>query len=73
MKLVDLAAFDEKVLAKLEVKKKGKFSYFSEFNLVRNGNHFVGQLPTVEHKPFNVDIYIMKGKQKLFAGFSNLD
>lgn len=73
MKLVDLAIFENEVAAKLEVKKKGKFTYFGEFKLTKHGNHFMGQLPKVEYKPFNIDIYIMQGKQKLFVGFSNLD
>lgn len=73
MKLVDLAVFENEVDAKLEVKKKGKFTYFGDFKLTKHGNHFMGQLPKVEYKPFNIDIYIMQAKKKLFVGFSNLD
>ena len=73
MQLVDLAPFENEVEAKLEVKKKGKFTYFGTFKLTKHGNHYMGQLPKVEYKPFNIDIYIMQGKKKLFVGFSNLD
>ena len=73
MNLVDLSVFNESVDAKLELKKKGKFVYFGEFKLTKHGNHFMGQLPKVEFKPFNIDFYLLKDKQKLFVGFSNLD
>jgi hypothetical protein len=73
MELMDLAAFSETVEARIEVKKKGKFTDVGTFNLKRNGTHFKGQLPKVEYRPFNIDIYLMKGKEKLFVGFSNLD
>lgn len=73
MNLVDLKVFGEEVEAKLEVKKKGKFTYFGTFKLTKHGNHFMGQLPKVEYKPFNIDFFLNKDKQKLFVGFSNLD
>lgn len=73
MKLVDLAAFGPAVSAKLEVKKKGKFTYVGDFALAPHGNHFMGQLPKIEHKPFNIDLFLERGGQKLFVGFSNLD
>ncbi len=73
MTVQDLAAFGEEVEAKLEVKKKGKFNYFGTFKLRKAGNHFEGQLPKVEYKPFNIDLFLTRGPQKLFVGFSNLD
>lgn len=73
MNLLDLAAFGPEVEAKLEVKKKGKFTYFGTFKFTKHGNHFMAQLPQVEYKPFNIDMYLMKDKQKLFVGFANLD
>ena len=73
MNLLDLKEFGAEIEAKLEVKKKGKFTYFGAFKLAKHGNHFMGQLPKVEYKPFNVDLYLTKGPQKLFVGFSNLD
>ena len=59
--------------AKPEVKKKGKFTYVGTFKFTKHGNHFMAQLPQVEYKPFNIDMNLMKDKQKLFVGFSNLD
>lgn len=73
LNVLDLAPFSEEVEANLEVKKKGKFTYFGKFNLKKAGNHFEGQLPKVEYKPFNIDLFLSKGSQKLFSGFSNLD
>lgn len=73
MKLIDLTTLGDEVEAKLEVKKKGKFTYVGNFKLTKHGNHFMGQLPKIEYKPFNIDFFLMRGKQKLFVGFSNLD
>ncbi len=73
MNLVDLNVFAPEISAKLEVKKKGKFTYVGEFKLTRNGNHFTGQLPKIDYKPFNIDFFLKKGSQDLFVGFSNLD
>ncbi len=73
MKLMDLKDFSPEIAAKLEVKKKGKFSYVGDFKLQKNGNHYKGQLPKIEYKPFNIDFFLSHGKQDLFVGFSNLD
>ena len=73
MNLIDLAALENEVEAKIEVKKKGKFTYLGTFKLTKHGNHFMGQLPKIDYKPFNIDFFLMKSKQKLFVGFSNLD
>ncbi len=73
MNLVDLKSFGPAVSAKLEVKKKGKFTYVGDFKLTKNGNHYSGQLPKVDYKPFNIDFFLTAGGQNLFVGFSNLD
>lgn len=73
MNLLPLEAFSEKIDARLEVKKKGKFTYVGQFVLVKNGNHYVGKLPAIEYKPFNIDLFFSHQKQQIFAGFSNLD
>lgn len=73
MKLMPLDHFADGIEAKLEVKKKGKFTYFGTFKFIKNKNHFKGQLPKIEYKPFNIDIFPMHKSQKLFVGFSNLD
>ena len=73
MELMDLTGFSEEVVAKLEVKKKGKFTYFGDFKLKKSGNHYSGDLPKVEYKPFNIDFFFGKEKTELFSGFSNLD
>ena len=73
MNLLELTPFAAEIEAKLEVKKKGKFTYFGEFKFKKAGNHFEAQLPQVKYKPFNIDLYLSNGKQQLFVGFSNLD
>lgn len=73
MNLVDLKEFGPEINAKLEVKKKGKFTYVGDFKLKKDGNHYTGQLPKIDYKPFNIDFFLTRGKQDLFVGFSNLD
>jgi hypothetical protein len=73
MNLIDLGAFGQEIEAKLEAKKKGKFIYLGKFKLFKNANHFTVQLPKVQNRPFNIDLFLTKGPQKLFVGFSNLD
>lgn len=73
MNLMDLKDFGGEINAKLEVKKKGKFTYVGDFKLKKNGNHYTGQLPKIDYKPFNIDFFLNRGKQDLFVGFSNLD
>jgi hypothetical protein len=73
MNLMKLDKFSDEVEAKLEVKKKGKFTYFGTFRLKKDKNHFSGDLPKLEYRPFNIDMFFSFGEQKLFVGFSNLD
>jgi hypothetical protein len=73
MNLMDLKEFGPEINAKLEVKKKGKFTYVGDFKLKKDGNHYTGQLPKINYKPFNIDFFLIRGKQDLFVGFSNLD
>jgi hypothetical protein len=73
MKLINLNELSNEVIAKLEFKKKGKFTYFGEFKLTKHGNHYMGQLPELKYRPFNIDLFFSKGDKKLFVGFSNLD
>lgn len=73
MQLLPLDQFENDVMVKLEVKKSGKYKHFGELKMSKDGNHFMGQLPAVEYKPFNLDMYLMSNQQKLFVGFANLD
>lgn len=73
MNLAPLDQFSAEVEANLEVKKKGKFTYVGKFMLKKTANHYEGQLPAIEYKPFNIDLYFYQGSKKLFGGFSNLD
>lgn len=73
MKPANLNEFADEVVVKMEVKKAGKYQYVGEFMLKKVSNHFTGQLPTVRTRPFNLDVFPVVNKQKLFVGFSNLD
>jgi hypothetical protein len=73
MELMNLDSFGKEIEAKLEVKKKGNFTYVGTFKLIKNGSHYVGDLPKIEYKPFNIDFFLTMKEQKLFSGFSNLD
>lgn len=73
MNVMSLESFSDEVEAKLEVKKKGKFTYFGTFKLKKEKTHFTGELPKLEYRPFNIDMFFSHKGQKLFVGFSNLD
>lgn len=73
LNVLPLKDFSEVIESKLEIKKKGKFIYFGTFQFKKNGNHYTAQLPKVEYKPFNIDLFFNKGSDKFFVGFSNLD
>jgi hypothetical protein len=59
--------------ANLEVKKKGKFVYVSDFTFKKSKTHFSAQLPKIEYKPFNIDVRFTRDGKTYFIGFSNLD
>jgi len=73
MKKHDLAGFEDEITVKMEVKKAGKYSYVGEFKLTKKDHLFTGKLPAVRTRPFNLDMFPVVNKEKLFIGFSNLD
>jgi polynucleotide 5'-kinase involved in rRNA processing len=73
MKKHDLAGFDNEITVKMEVKKAGKYAYVGEFKLTKKDHLYSGKLPTVRTRPFNLDMFPVVNKEKLFIGFSNLD
>ncbi len=73
MKKHDLTGFENEVTVKMEVKKGGKYTYVGEFKLTKKDHLFSGKLPAVRTRPFNLDMFPVVNKEKLFIGFSNLD
>lgn len=73
MKKHDLSGFENEITVKMEVKKAGKYSYVGEFKLTKKGHLYSGKLPPVRTRPFNLDMFPVVNKEKLFIGFSNLD
>ena len=70
MKPVDLASFGKKVEAiQLERGNNSKF----ELSLDESGKFFVGMRPKNKRVPFNIDLRLSKGDQKLFGAFDGLD
>lgn len=56
----------------LESGKKGKVTY-QKFELKFVTDHFEGQSPKPQRKPYNIDITVKEGERELLAAFDNLD
>jgi hypothetical protein len=56
----------------LESGKKGKVTY-QKFDLKFVTDHFEGQSPKPQKKPYNIDIKVKEGDRELLAAFDNLD
>lgn len=70
MKPVDLKAFSNKINAVLlERNAEKKF----ELTLDKSGKFFSGMRAKNKRVPFNIDINLSKGDQKLFGAFDGLD
>ncbi len=72
MKLVDYSKFGKSISANVEVMKGGK-AINSPFTLTLEGNHFKGIAPKPSKHPFNIDVMLSDGTNKLLIGFTNLD
>jgi len=72
MKLLDLEKFDTTANATLEVKKNKKWSK-TVFELQQKDNSFVGKLPPISRKPFNIDVILREGNRDILIAFDNLD
>jgi hypothetical protein len=70
MKPLNLKTFDTKVSAvQIERRKENKF----ELTLDKSCNFFVGNRPKNKRVPFNIDVFVKKGKKELFGAFDGLD
>lgn len=72
MKLIDLEKFDTTANATLEFKKNKKWTK-TVFKLQQKDNAFVGKLPPITRKPFNIDVILREGNHDILIAFDNLD
>ncbi|MBK8201294.1 MAG: hypothetical protein IPK68_02830 [Bdellovibrionales bacterium] len=72
MKPLEIKGFDTKGSASLGAKVKGKWKN-TEFALEQKDNAFVGKMPTIKAKPYNIDITLKQDGKELLAAFDNLD
>lgn len=70
MKDTDLSSFSSKIEANVE-NTKNKINL--NFELEKHGNHFMGKMPKVNKRPFNLYFKIKNKNQDLFVGYDNLD
>lgn len=72
MKQLDLKGFDAKGSATLAAKVKGKW-IDTDFALDIKDNSFIGKMPKVAKKPYNIDVTIKQDGKELLSAFDNLD
>ena len=72
MKRIDLEKFDTTANATLEFKKNKKWTK-TLFELHQKDNAFVGKLPPVTRKPFNIDVILREGNHDIMIAFDHLD
>jgi len=72
MAALDLAVFEPKASAIVITKVKGK-NKVTPFALEVKDGAFVGKMPKVASKPYDIDVTIKKDKQELLTAFDNLD
>lgn len=69
---LDLKGFDKSATADLAAKVKGKYKK-SPFRLELKENAFVGALPKIEGKPYDIDVTLKENGTELLTAFDSLD
>lgn len=72
MKQLDLKGFDTKGSALVITTVKGK-SKETKFALDLKDNSFIGKMPKVAKKPYNIDVTVKQDGKELLSAFDNLD
>jgi hypothetical protein len=72
MKPLKLNNFKPKAVATLVIKKRKKRKE-TRFHLQKETNAFVGKIPKITRRPFDIDIVVHQGDQALLVSFDNLD
>lgn len=72
MKPLNVKSFEPKAYAILAAKVKGKW-VDTEFPLEVKENAFIGKMPKVTKKPYNIDVTVKENGKELLSAFDNLD
>ena len=72
MKQLALKGFDAKGSALVITTVKGK-SKESKFAIELKDNSFIGKMPKVAKKPYNIDVTVKQDGKELLSAFDNLD
>ena len=72
MKQLDLKGFDAKASALIITTIKGK-SKETKFSLDLKDNSFIGKMPKITKKPYNIDVTVKQEGKDLLSAFDNLD
>jgi hypothetical protein len=72
MKPLEIKGFDLKASASLKAKVRGKWKT-TEFSLEQKDGLFLGKMPKIEAKPYDIDISLKQGGKELLSAFDNLD
>ena len=72
MKQLELKGFDAKGSGLIITKIKGKTSE-TEFALELKDNAFIGKMPKIAKKPYNIDVTVKQDGKELLSAFDNLD
>lgn len=67
-----LAPFGDQAKGVLEYKDKKKKWVRTAFELMRDGDSYVGKVE-VKRKPYNIDVHLKKDKKELLTAFDGLD
>lgn len=72
MKPLNLKGFDSKASALVITTVKAK-SKETEFALDLKDNSFIGKMPKITKKPYNIDVTLKQDGKELLSAFDNLD
>lgn len=72
MKPLDLTGFDAKGTASLGAKVKGKWKN-TDFKLELKDKAFVGTLPKIQGRPYDIDVTLKHNNTELLTAFDSLD
>lgn len=72
MKQLDLKGFDTKGSALVITRVKGKTKE-TKFALELKDNSFIGKMPKITKKPYNMDVTVKQDGKELLSAFDNLD
>lgn len=72
MKPLDMKNFNAKATASMGAKVKGKWKDI-DFPIELQEGKFIGKMPKVQAKPYNIDVTFKQDGKELLSAFDNLD